>query len=327
MALASADEFQHPPGPDPRWQESYWFSAADHRNHCGVDAHLAHLPHEGCTEAQITVITPEGIVSLGARYAVDDPLAVPGLDADVRVPFEHWTLRYEGHGVDGPDSNGLYAQTPGEVPFGFSLDIHQPLPPADFQSAYTDTISPGVAHHHYAGAAVFTGELHCAGQRTPLSGLLVRDHTWGPRDWTFDLMQGSLLALDQAQVFMAAASFLSAGHWSGVCVVHDKDGTHRLPAPWTRPGGLPVRDTWHSAEILVPGEWEPIAFTGQHTIPKWVPSYSSKPSSYLQHELFAEAHRGKMTGHGPFYQVFPADSPLAANLPSRSGQTAKLPLS
>ncbi|MEU7688756.1 hypothetical protein [Streptomyces spectabilis] len=272
------------------------------------------------------MISPEETVSLGGRYAVDDALAIPGLDVDVRTPLEHWTLRYEGKGIRGPNKHGLYAQAPGDVPFGFFLDFHQPLPPADFGTQYTDSIGAGIASTHYAAAAVCAGSLWCIGSRTPFSGLLVRDHTWGPRDWTYDLMQGSLIALDQAQVFVAAVSFLSTQNWSGVCVVHDKNGTRRLPAPWVRLGGLPVRDTWHSAEILVPGQREPIAFTGQHTIPKWVPSYSSGPSNYLQHELFAEARWGKRTGHGPFYQVFPADSPLAANLPSGSGQTAELPL-
>ncbi|MEU7688566.1 hypothetical protein, partial [Streptomyces spectabilis] len=67
MTLSPADEFRHETGPDPRWQETYWFSAGDPLTHCGIDVHLACQPHEGYVEAQITVISPEETVSLGGR--------------------------------------------------------------------------------------------------------------------------------------------------------------------------------------------------------------------------------------------------------------------
>ncbi|GGV56255.1 DUF7065 domain-containing protein [Streptomyces spectabilis] len=326
MTLTPTDEFRHETGPDARWQENYWMCAWDRQRHGGVVLHLGCQPHESKVEAHIIVISPEGIVSLGGRYASNDALAIPGLDVDIRTPLEHWTLRYEGKGIRGPNKDGLYAQAPGDVPFGFSLDFHQPLPPADLGSIYTDSIGPNLASTHYAAAAIFTGDIWCAGRHTPLSGLLVRDHSWGPRDWVFDLVEGgAYLAMDEARTLILSASCLIDQKMGGYSVVHDKDGTRRSGAPWWRIEGLPILGGFRNTQMRFPGNEEIIELTGQCSIGKWVPAYSSGPD-ILWADVVSTARWGEMNGVGSFMFAYPSTSPLAAGLSSGCGLSEPLPI-
>lgn len=324
MVVTEADELPHKPDPDPRWQESYLWHAWDDEGACGVNVHLTSQPHDGYVEAQIIVLYAGEIVSSGGRYAADDPLAIPGLDVDIRIPLERWKIRYSGQGVRGPNKYGFYAHSVGEVPFGFSLDFHQPLRPASFGSLATDTVGGRIADNHYFAGATCSGEVWCAERRGSLTGLLIRDHTWGTRDWSYDLVPAATcLALDGAHTVISAASFLHGDGWSGMCIVHDGDGTRAYGHPWVRLNGLPVIGGYRNATILIPGEREILEFQGQCSTPKWTPSVSSG-SNYLWLQEHCSVRWGDKVGQGPLWTVYPATSPLAATLPPDCGQAGPL---
>lgn len=326
MTLTFADEFPHDPGADQRWQETYWFSAWDHEHGSGVDVHLDYQPHEGYVEVQVIVGISGELVTLGGRYAVGNPLAIPGLETDIRVPMEHWTLRYSGMGVRGTDEFGLSVHSTGDVPFGFSLDFHQFIPPVDFGSLY-QAIRPGILNTSYAGAARFTGEVWREGIHVPISGLLLRDHSWGPRDFVFDLSPGGYFALDHAATFLSATTFLHGERWAGLCVIQNESGTQAHGDPWVRLDGLHVVGGFRSATIRLPDTVTPstIQVKGDHSISKWTPSSNSR-SSYLWQQLFCTTRWGEKTGQGAFWVVYPSAGPFAATMPPSCRNSGPLPI-
>ncbi|MFF0148170.1 hypothetical protein ATK36_2963 [Amycolatopsis sulphurea] len=328
MTFVPADDYQHEAGSHPRWQETYWLGAWDGQNRGGVSIHLARQPHEGHVATQVTVVTPEGTVSLGGRHPGDDALAIPGLDVDIHAPFEHWTMRYAGAGVRGPNEHGLYAQTPGEVPFGFTLDFHHPLPPHDVGSVYLDRVAKGVTNNQYVAGAVFTGEVWCADHHTPVSGLLTRDHSWGVRNWDFDLGIAAFIALDDAQTFLTPGSFLAGDRWKSFCAIHDKDGLRDLGETWARVDGLPVVGGYRNAAFgipEVPAGQQIVEITGHAQRPHWSPSVTSGTNMLWLISL-STVRWGDKTGQGTHWTVFPATSPLAANLAPDRGQSEHLPI-
>ncbi|MEW2580972.1 spirocyclase AveC family protein [Streptomyces syringium] len=328
MTLTPADEFRHEPGPDPRWQETYWMLAWDDVRDSGVLLHLARLPHDGYVEAQFTVImSPNDVVSFGGRYAVDDALAVPGLDVDIHTPLESWTMRYEGKGIRGADKYGLYAQAPGNVPFGFSVDFRQLLPAADLGAIYTEAITSDMAPTHYAAAATFTGTVWCSGQPIPISGLLTRDHSWGPREWAFDIQPGAVYGvLDEGRTLITTAScVVDQQKWGGFSVIHDENGTRRSGDPWWRVIGPPIVDGFREAYMRFPDEEGVLEAAGKCSIAKWTPACSSGPN-ILWIDMISSLRWGDLTGSGSFMLSYPSTSPLAAGASPEPGVSAPLPM-
>jgi hypothetical protein len=96
------------------------------------------------------------------------------------VPFELWRLRFAGRArlFDRPED--LAVKGAGEdVALAGELRFMAWTEPIGFESGLT---SP-VATEHYEQPGSIAGVLELGGERLPLAGRGMRDHSWGVRDW------------------------------------------------------------------------------------------------------------------------------------------------
>ena len=186
--LAAADERRHPPGPEPWWNESWYFDFAAADGSLGGYVRLGLYPNQGdhgvawywaCLVGEgrplVTVLDhdvapPAGSGSLEVR--------AEGLWADhtVEVPFDHMTLGCEAFGLALEDPASVYGEggPRGErVPFGLDLEW------STDGSAYASP--PGTTR--YEVPCRVHGDVLVGDERIAFDGLGQRDHSWGVRDW------------------------------------------------------------------------------------------------------------------------------------------------
>lgn len=178
-----ADEHRHPPGPEPLWNESYYFDfAADDASvggyvRIGLYPNLGVAWYWGCVVGEgrdlVTVIDhsvplPSSDRSLEVRTT--------GLWADhtCETPLEHFSLGLEAFGLRLDDPADVYGRLHGEqVPLGFDLEWE-----TDGEGyAFPDPLD------RYEIPCRVHGEILVGQERIELDGHGERDHSWGVRDW------------------------------------------------------------------------------------------------------------------------------------------------
>lgn len=253
--LIDDDERDHSPGPEPNWQENYFFLGFDEANQAAFYLHSARLPGRRTVEIKALAALGEHIVSVRRSDPAAANLAVPGLEAEVTKPFQRWHLGYSGTGTEAvAGTPGWLADGPGDVPFGFSLDLESPVAPLDWAPVSVALGVPDILSRHYEAAGHWSGEVRIGGDRAPASGLFIRDHSWGPRDFAlFDLAYWAPMYFPDTGAFFSATTILRNGRWTGF-LLHDAGGhTEVALDPWMRIDGFPEPGGYDSAAILSPG--------------------------------------------------------------------------
>lgn len=185
--LTVADEGHHPLGPEPWWNESWYFDFATLDGSLGGYVRIGLHPHqEQCWYWACVVGEGRPLVTV-----VDHTVALPkagslelrgdGLWADhtVETPFDHMTLGCEAFALGIDDPAEMYGDPRGErVPFGLELDF--------------DTDGGGYAYPpgatRYEVPCRVHGEVLVGNETITLGpdgadAIGQRDHSWGERDW------------------------------------------------------------------------------------------------------------------------------------------------
>lgn len=178
--VPAADERPHAPGPEPLWNESWYFDWAQPDASLGGHVRLGLYPNLGvawywaCLVGEgrplVTVIDHEvPVPAAGLEVRTEGLWAAHNLE----TPLDHWSLGCEAFAVGVDDPAETYGDLRGDrVPFGFDLEWETDGGPYPY---------PGV--DRYEVPCRVHGEVLVGQERIDIDGSGQRDHSWGVRDW------------------------------------------------------------------------------------------------------------------------------------------------
>ncbi|ARS25903.1 DUF7064 domain-containing protein [Sphingomonas sp. KC8] len=193
--LTEADEYPHPPGPEPNFNESTYVNAFDDISGVGGWMRLGNRVNEGRAELSVCLYLPDGRIAVRfsrPRIAHNDAFDAGGLRFDVITPMQRLDATYEGEVtiVTNPDDlrdpARLFATAP-RLPctVAWQLDTISPQHGGepvrdDVPTMYGRDFSLGHFNQHIAAS----GHITIGDEHFPINGHGWRDHSWGPRWWT-----------------------------------------------------------------------------------------------------------------------------------------------
>lgn len=182
-SFTETDERFHEPGAEEQWSDSLYFGGAD-RSGSGLALYtrIGLRPNEGRAEGALGIWLPDGrfVLSFG-RGEPGAEIACGPVSYNCGLPFELWRIAISGRGRAFARAEDL-ARAPEsfeEVDVGGELRFTAWTGPLAFETG----IGGGVAARHYEQPGSLAGVVEVAGQRFPLAGAGMRDHSWGVRDW------------------------------------------------------------------------------------------------------------------------------------------------
>lgn len=240
MSLHDFDELPHRPSGHPRWQENFFVVASATDGETSFLIHCKRWPASGKQVARIAARAGERIVSRKVEERIPTGcLAVGGLQLLPVVPYRQLKLGGRFKGAAGFGPLGFIAWTSnGGIDVEVELTLKSELIPADFTELFAmraakfrDDARPIDEEHvqeHYEQGGICEGHLTIEGERYTLTGLFVRDHTWGVRDESYmaDGSYGfwSATTLDEGRLFFNALGRNTADGPRGMGVVVDREG-------------------------------------------------------------------------------------------------------
>ncbi len=192
--LVPEDEYTHPLGSEPNFNESMYFNFFDPRQRIGGFVRLGNRANEGRAEMTVCIYLEGGrVLFMFKRAPIDhnDAFDAGGLAFEVIEPTEHLRTTYVGSVIDMANPKAL--ADPGEA-FKTSprrkleLDLdHRAIGPL-YGGSKKDAEEERDADEqfgkaHYEQHMKVTGSLEIDGTRYEIEGFGLRDHSWGPRHW------------------------------------------------------------------------------------------------------------------------------------------------
>lgn len=192
LRLEPQDEYMHPLGPEPNFNESMYFNVYDPDHRLGGFFRLGNRANEGTGEMTTCLYLPDGRVAfmfLRPPVTSNDAFDAGGMRFDVIEPFAELRVRYTGPVVlldeplDMADPRTAFTTNPRveatvELTYrgrsamvGGEPDQPQERPGEEF------------ARGHYEQLVEATGTVTVDGTSWAVSGHGLRDHSWGPRYW------------------------------------------------------------------------------------------------------------------------------------------------
>jgi hypothetical protein len=248
--LTEEDEQLHEPSDDPLWCENYMTVAYAPEHELGAYIHLCRTPAEREMWEQEFVLYLPGdrfLVAngVGRGQFVDGTLTAGNLTLRCDKPFERWTQSYVGGArlVTGEELRSGPLQDGPHVPVEFHMEVRGWGPAFLYETMAGQTWGHGHYDHHHE----VSGTLVYGTEQVEFAGSGLRDHSWGPRDYT---LLGDHLWIhgqfpDSGRTFMIA-------HVEGVngaapftyAVLGDRNGTELVSAK----GPLPLARSVEEAE-------------------------------------------------------------------------------
>jgi hypothetical protein len=188
-----ADEGRHPPGPEPLWNESWYFDAVSDDGSLGAYVRLGRLPNQGVALYTAAICGPRrpSIMVVDPRAPLPDAgdesqaIEIDGLHARQRCerPLERFSVTLRGRGEAYEDQSSPLR---GEVGESVEVEIDLTWQTTGIPYAWRQTT-------RYEIPCRVTGRVRVRGEEIAFSGPGQRDHSWGSRDWwAFDWMWSAL---------------------------------------------------------------------------------------------------------------------------------------
>lgn len=191
--LGPADDYLHPTGSEPNWNESRYIDFHDAASGLSGWFRIGMRPNEGHAEMSACVMLPDGRCGFYFTRApiTDNGLSAGGQEWTVGDPYRVTTVSY-----DGPlalfadpwvltDPKAAFSSAPVE-PAHISLRVDTAGLDAVMGSdqAHIDQIFlPGQADWHYQHLCWVRGTVQVGDQTFDVDGRGGKDHSWGPRNW------------------------------------------------------------------------------------------------------------------------------------------------
>ena len=216
--LVPEDDYTHPLGPEPNFNESAYFNFFDPERHIGGFVRLGNRANEGRAEKTVTLYLPDGRVlfSFGREpISNNEAFDAGGLRFEVLTPAQKLRTSFEGRVLELREPRRMaepreaFRDSPR---LAVSLDlVHDAVGPmAGSSGSRQEQELPAeqqFARAHYEQHMAVEGELQIEGERFPIQGFGLRDHSWGPRHW--QAIHGyEWLTLNFGADFGAALSFI-----------------------------------------------------------------------------------------------------------------------
>jgi hypothetical protein len=187
------DEGRHAPGPEPLWNESWYFDAVSDDGSLGLYVRLGRLPNQRVSLYTAAICGPgrPSIMVIDPRAplpdADDDAQAIEldGLEASqlCELPLGRFQVRLRGRGESHEDQSSPLRGEPG-APVEVELDLIWETDGIPY--AWRQTT-------RYEIPCRVTGTVRVGDEAIAFAGPGQRDHSWGARDWwAFDWMWSAL---------------------------------------------------------------------------------------------------------------------------------------
>ena len=205
--------------PNLNWMENLYFGGLDDTQGIAFGVHLKLRPDQQRAEVRCFIEIQNDNCTFGGRYPLGEEFAYPIYTATCVEPFRHWRLKVDATGWAFPEVGGMMGleiggKTP-TTPFGFELDIKQTLANGDWALFQGQASADSAGHGHYDTGIAWSGTLRIGERTVRASGLGIRDHSWGPRN--FKQMFGVW--------FVGATYNEGRNYFAGLCL-HDEEGLH-----------------------------------------------------------------------------------------------------
>jgi hypothetical protein len=192
--LVPEDDYTHPLGPEPNFNESMYFNFFDRARGVGGFVRLGNRANEGRAEKTVTLFLPDGRVLFSFdRAQIDDNEAFDagGLRFEVLEPGQTLRSVYEGKVLElaeprtMSDPRAAFAESPRRH---LALDlVHDAVGPMYGGQAAREereqSAEQQFAKAHYEQHMAVKGELQIEDEVLSIDGYGLRDHSWGPRYW------------------------------------------------------------------------------------------------------------------------------------------------
>ncbi len=196
--IEPSDDYPHPVGPEPHFNESMYFNFFDNTQQLGGFLRIGNRPNEGYAEVTVCLYLPRGAAGApGAgvlfnykrpAIASNGSFEAGGMSFQVLEPLRQFRTSYDGHAVflsepsQMQDPASAFRSNP-HLKVALELD-HEAVGPA-YGSAGPRNADAGddFARAHYEQHMRVTGSLIIEGQATTVTAFGLRDHSWGPRYW------------------------------------------------------------------------------------------------------------------------------------------------
>jgi hypothetical protein len=192
--IVPEDDFTHPLGPEPNFNESMYFNFFDREKSIGGFVRLGNRANEGQAEMTVTLYLPDGrVLFMFKRPKIEnnDAFDAGGCRFEVIEPTQKLRTTYEGSVLElaeprtMADPKRAFVASPKKR---VRLDlIHEAAGPLYGKN------DPGeqgerppeeqFGKAHYEQHMHVTGTLEIDGTTYAIDGYGLRDHSWGPRYW------------------------------------------------------------------------------------------------------------------------------------------------
>lgn len=178
-----ADEGRHPAGPEPLWNESWYFDGVSDDRSLGVYVRLGRLPNQGVSLYTAAICGPgrPSIMLVDPAAPLPDfdddaqAIEIDGLHAEQRCerPLERFRVTMRGVAQAHADES---APLRGEAGDPVEIEIDLVWETDGIPYAWRQTT-------RYEIPCRVTGTVRVGDERIEFSGPGQRDHSWGSRDW------------------------------------------------------------------------------------------------------------------------------------------------
>ena len=193
-SLVPEDDYTHPLGPEPNFNESMYFNFFDAERGIGGFVRIGNRANEGRAEMTVTVFLPDGRVLFSFKrpqITSNDAFDCGGLRFEVIEPTQTLRTVYRGSVLELADPRKMadprkaFVESPKTR---ISLDLtHQAVGPMYGGSRAKDEhdrpAEEQFASAHYEQHMAVSGRLVIDDEVCEIRGHGLRDHSWGPRYW------------------------------------------------------------------------------------------------------------------------------------------------
>jgi hypothetical protein len=195
--LEPRDEYPHSIDPAENFNESMYVNLFDFDEEMGAWFRVGNRPNEGYTEVTCCLYLPDGRVGFifhRPKNTRNDGFTAGGLTIEVTEPFGRLGVRYEGtvcvlkDPFEMADPRKAFAENPHlpcrvELAYRGVAPMFGGQPIADDGTPVEEKPEEGFARAHYEQHMAGQGTVRVGDQQWSISGLGLRDHSWGPRYW------------------------------------------------------------------------------------------------------------------------------------------------